>query len=576
MDCIVFENSYKNIYMKFSAVKVELLNSLKFQHGEFTMKKFDNLFVTFFTVLFLVSFLPKQIKADDAKIDAFVQRLYTNILGRDADNSGLEVWRNKFKNEGWTATEVAKFFYDSSEFKALNVSNGDFLDRSYKTFFDRAADPGGKSFWLNEMENSGKKRESIFYNFALSDEFKGVSKSYGIKAYNSKDGIKAFTIRFYNIILDRESDPGGLDYWVKQLQGKNATGADIAKFFFGSKEYTDKNPSNDDFINAVYKTMFDRVADTGGFNYWKGVMDQGASKNDIIDKMAATTEFKSIEKKYLEILDDEVDIDSEEKALNALVTVNEVIGDSDTVEQNLDYESLIDNKINRYISYRQAQEFDKNKECVISGYVKLLGTVETKLQSKNVNLDAIFESCKNTQTNNLNGKITFQGSKTQLEATFSDFRHSVETETINLDKVLNLSVNFTKEKISDSAYIMTINGKIESEKESNTTTKREITYKNLIIKDRYDKNEDLIVMDIDGTVTLKNTPENCADGSYVIETVNSLLIDPQTGLIVGGEIKINSITYTFNTQGMVSVSMESGKLTLPQDSLIIKCKGSIK
>ena len=264
------------------------------------MRRF-NFFFTAFLMIFLLSFVSVDSRADDAQIDAFVKRLYSNILGRTADQSGLEGWRNKLKNEGWTATQVAQFFYNSDEFKSLKVSDSDFLDKSYQTFFNRAADAGGKAFWLDQLKNSGKKRESIFYNFALSDEFKRVCDGYGVTAYNGNDGIKAFTVRFYNLILNRKSDPGGLDYWVKQLKKKKATGANIAKSFFASKEYTDKNPSNDDFINAVYKTMFDRTADSGGFNYWKGLMDKGASKNDIIDKMASTNEFKAIEKKYLEI-----------------------------------------------------------------------------------------------------------------------------------------------------------------------------------------------------------------------------------------------------------------------------------
>ena len=267
------------------------------------MKRFNSLLATILMAAVLLSFLPKNLKADDAKIDAFIQRLYTNILGRAADQAGLEGWRNKLKNEGWSATQVAKFFYDSNEFKSLNVSDSVFLDKSYLTFLDRTADAGGKAFWLNEMQNSGKKRESIFYNFALSDEFKTLCATYGITPYNNEDGIKAFTVRFYNIILDREADPGGLDFWVGQLRDKKATGVDIAKFFFNSEEYKSKNPSDADFINAVYKTMFDRVADTEGFNYWLGLLNQGVSRDEIIEKMADTPEFEAIEKKYLEISD---------------------------------------------------------------------------------------------------------------------------------------------------------------------------------------------------------------------------------------------------------------------------------
>ncbi len=266
------------------------------------MKKVTGFGKLFFLLFFMISTLTfTQAKADDTQLTAFIERLYQNIMGRAADQGGLDTWKNKLKNEGWTATQVAKFFYDSDEFKNLNVSDEEFLRKTYKTFFDREPDQGGFNYWLDQMKNSGKKRESIFYGFALSDEFKKVCEKYGVTPYNQEDGIKAFTVRFYNIILNRESDPGGLKFWVDQIKSGKAKGVDIVKFFFNSQEYLSQNHSNEEFIIAVYKTMFDREPDQGGLAYWKGLLDKGVSRNEIIEKMAAMPEFKEMEKKYLEI-----------------------------------------------------------------------------------------------------------------------------------------------------------------------------------------------------------------------------------------------------------------------------------
>ncbi len=265
------------------------------------MRRLRYLLGIFFMVAIFTSLTSQNLKADDSQLDAFIERLYQNILGRNADAEGLSVWKNKMKNEGWSATQVAKFFYDSPEFKSLNLSDSEFLDRTYKTFFDREADSGGKAYWLDQLENFGKKREAVFYGFALSDEFKQVCQNYGVVPYNQEDGIKAFTVRFYNIILGRESDPGGLDYWVKQLKNQQASGVDIVKYFFNSPEYKSKNKSDDEFVTDAYKTMLDRIPDETGFKFWKGLLERGYSRDKIIDMMADSNEFKNMEKKYLQI-----------------------------------------------------------------------------------------------------------------------------------------------------------------------------------------------------------------------------------------------------------------------------------
>ncbi len=158
-------------------------------------------------VLSVLILIAVSLNAQSSQVDAFIERLYQNILERNADADGLNTWRDKLENQGWSATEVAKFFYDSPEFQNLNLSDSEFLDRTYRTFFNREADQGGKAYWLDQLQSFGKKRESIFYGFALSDEFKNLCKTYGVKAYKPEDGIRAFTIRFYNIILKRKSDP---------------------------------------------------------------------------------------------------------------------------------------------------------------------------------------------------------------------------------------------------------------------------------------------------------------------------------------------------------------------------------
>jgi len=72
---------------------------------------------------------------------AFVERLYTNVLDRTADTSGLTLWINELSNS--TAADVANSFFNSQEFTAKNYSDGEFIDIVYRTYLNREADVSG-------------------------------------------------------------------------------------------------------------------------------------------------------------------------------------------------------------------------------------------------------------------------------------------------------------------------------------------------------------------------------------------------------------------------------------------------
>ena len=59
---------------------------------------------------------------DAASVTAFVQRLYRVCMGREADASGLNTWVTGLLYGGQTGASVAHGFFDSKEYKAMNLS----------------------------------------------------------------------------------------------------------------------------------------------------------------------------------------------------------------------------------------------------------------------------------------------------------------------------------------------------------------------------------------------------------------------------------------------------------------------
>lgn len=116
-------------------------------------------------------------KEDD--VTAFVRRLYTKVLNRQPDKNGLNDWVSQLKNRTKTGAEVAQGFICSQELYKRNLSNSAYVEMLYETFFDRASDKGGKTYWMNQL-STGMSRNYVFRGFANSAEFQKICDKYNI------------------------------------------------------------------------------------------------------------------------------------------------------------------------------------------------------------------------------------------------------------------------------------------------------------------------------------------------------------------------------------------------------------
>ncbi|MEN5108371.1 DUF4214 domain-containing protein [Pseudomonas sp. TWI672] len=94
----------------------------------------------------------EEAQALDQSNGDFVRDLYSNALGREADDAGLDAWVSALFN-GASRADVAKGIVGSAE--AATKSDADFIDALYQTALDRTADDAGKAGWLAVLENGG-------------------------------------------------------------------------------------------------------------------------------------------------------------------------------------------------------------------------------------------------------------------------------------------------------------------------------------------------------------------------------------------------------------------------------------
>lgn len=111
-------------------------------------------------------------------ITKFIYRCYVEFLGRKPDADGLNSWASQLLNGQNNAKEVAYGFVMSNEFQEKKLNDTDYVQTMYQGLFDRNADGEGLAAWVAKLE-AGNSRESIFYGFADSQEFRKLASSLG-------------------------------------------------------------------------------------------------------------------------------------------------------------------------------------------------------------------------------------------------------------------------------------------------------------------------------------------------------------------------------------------------------------
>ena len=308
-----------------------------------------------------VKILTESEKTPEEKIEEYVGRCYSVILGREPDAGGLKTWYNELTSGRKTASEIIDRFVNSPEFISKNYSNEEAVDILYQTMLGRNADAGGKANWVKKLEN-GQTLAHVINGFCFSKEFRGLCDSYGIKAgfvnipntdTTAEGKIKAFVQRCYRIILDREADPSGMQTWYEQLSSGKKAASEIIDRFVNSPEFSGKNYSHSDSVEILYKAMLGRGSDAVGKANWVGKLDAGQPFAVVINGFCVSKEFTGICASY-GIKPGSVNVQlsgiAEEEALSMLAykakepitkksetnpTRVEIINPSDTIDMNI-------------------------------------------------------------------------------------------------------------------------------------------------------------------------------------------------------------------------------------------------
>ena len=247
------------------------------------------------------TYVDKDVTDNNMAVKPFVERLYSGFMCREADAEGLRHWMVQLSTKKMSGQEVAAFFYGSTEFQGLKLSNDEYIKRLYNVCLGREADADGLAYWNSKMDNEHYSKTWVLQGFLNSKEFNDLCDKYKVNktTYYSPNTYElvfnqakteAFVTRLYSLALGREPDPDGFNYWVNQFKN-GANGHDVAYGFIFSTELNEKNISNEEYVEKLYSIFLDRASDADGKAYWVGQLNKGVTKQQIFEGFVYSEEF---------------------------------------------------------------------------------------------------------------------------------------------------------------------------------------------------------------------------------------------------------------------------------------------
>ena len=173
-----------------------------------------------------------------------------------------------------------------------NVGIGDKVDAG--AGFDKVVVAGNLSDYHTVVTTNGVQLvDAAGHSMTISNaEF--IQFSDGSVMINAKTTTDATVAKFYDLILDRNADAHGTDYWWTSDTSTSVT--KVADTFLHSQEFTAQHGSvdtmsNTDFVTLMYQNAFGRGADTQGLAYWDNVLKSGAiTKANLVVYFATSKE----------------------------------------------------------------------------------------------------------------------------------------------------------------------------------------------------------------------------------------------------------------------------------------------
>lgn len=197
--------------------------------------------------------------------EPFVRSLYQDMMGRAADQGGLDGWV-RWMYAGANQRLVSRGFANSTEYRMLRIQ------QAYQQVFGRDVDPAGRVTWMQALANGSATLNSLRPALMASQEFylRGGSSDAG------------FVDNIYRAALDRGAAPSEVAYWAAFRRANGSLAVITA--VWGSPEAAMRR------VVQNYQYYLGRPAGVSEQHYWLPVV-MGAGDEQLREEMVSSYEY---------------------------------------------------------------------------------------------------------------------------------------------------------------------------------------------------------------------------------------------------------------------------------------------
>jgi len=180
-----------------------------------------------------------------------VRRAYRDVLGREPDSEGMQYYRDRIVDEGWTEAQVRRDLRRSDEYKARtsdeSSANGmtrtraqNVVRRAYRDVLGRDPDAEGMQYYRDRMINEGWTEAQVRRDLRRSDEYKARTSDESSASATTRTGAENVVRRAYRSVLNREPDSASEGY-IEHVLRDGWSQADVERDLRRSAEYLNRN-----------------------------------------------------------------------------------------------------------------------------------------------------------------------------------------------------------------------------------------------------------------------------------------------------------------------------------------------
>jgi uncharacterized repeat protein (TIGR01451 family) len=194
----------------------------------------------------------------------FINGLYHDVLGRVADQAGLDGWVMALQS-GATRQAVASAFWQSPEHRGMQV------DEFYLGLLHRPADAAGRAGWVSRLL-AGASETQVEAGFLTSAEYLAQHQ-----------GAPLYLTGLYADVLRRAPAPAELAGWAQVLQA-GGTQAVVVGLLTSPEGATDA-------VQTLYRQALRRPADPVGLASFAPLLQAGAPLEAVADAVFGSPEY---------------------------------------------------------------------------------------------------------------------------------------------------------------------------------------------------------------------------------------------------------------------------------------------